>query len=488
MQPVEWWKRRCGLVDDSFKFKVVLKDTLSELLVVETFTPLKTYLIVTYRRELKSSKNAREWLTDELNNKLNEKTNVITCGDFSIDLLVVNKHHFALRDIRLSHNLKLVSPLEVTRHDENSESCLDHIYSDMKISENKVFQSSITDHYMVFTQFAQTFISAKQLSREYRDLNQLNKKHILSAVLEDIQSRLSRVDSESEHLDNAVFYLPNAIKEATEKYIPLKPDLTKKKFWVDNSVKRSINKRNDLYRIYKIDPSNPITKEAFERQRRETKALLRSKKRGFIQANFEKTFGDMKMFHRQLNDIIGKVNEEIQPSLSETKTIDDFNSYFVNVGLNNQRTIEHVEFNMNQSSRQMQSVFLRPISADEIQSIIGKLKNKTSTGPFGISNKLLKVCESVVSPILATMINRCMSIGYFPEWLKVAKVVPIYKAGDRDTFSNYRPISLLSPISKIFKRLIYSRIYSYIEKFDLLSDNQFGSRKKRKQSMHWLVP
>ena len=287
------------------------------------------------------------------------------------------------------------------------------------------------------------------------DLNQLNKKHILSAFLEDIQSRLSRVDWESEHLDNAVFYLLNAIKEATEKDIPLKPVLTKKKFWVDNSVKRSINKRNELYRIYKIDPSNPITKEAFERQRRETKALLRSKKSGFIQANFEKTFGDMKMFHRQLDDIIGKVNEEIQPSLSETKTIDDFNSYFVNVGLNNQRTIEHVEFNMNQSSRQMQSAFLRPTSADEIQSIIGKLKNQTSTGPFGISNKLLKVYEWVVSPILATMINRCMSIGYFPELLKVAKVVPIYKEGDRDTISNYRPISPLS----IFKNFRATNLF-----------------------------
>ena len=63
----------------------------------------------------------------------------------------------------------------------------------------------------------------------------------------------------------------------------------------------------------------------------------------------------MKMFHRQLNDIIGKVKEEIQPSLSETKTIHDFNSYFVNVGLNNRRTIEHVELKMNQSSKQMQS-------------------------------------------------------------------------------------------------------------------------------------
>ena len=140
-----------------------MKDTLSEFLVVETFISLKTYLIVTYRRELMWSKNAYcEWLTDELNDKVNRKTNIIISGDFNIDLLVANKHHFALSDIMLSHNLKLVSPLEVTRHDENSESCLDHIYPDMKISEHKVFQSSITDHCMVSTQFSQKFSSTKQ--------------------------------------------------------------------------------------------------------------------------------------------------------------------------------------------------------------------------------------------------------------------------------------------------------------------------------------
>ena len=400
-------------LDESFKFKVLLKDTLSELLVVETFTPLKTYIMVTYRREMKWSKNAFcEWLTDELNDKLSGKTNIIICGDFNIDL-VANKHCYALKDIMLSHNLKLVSPLEVTRHDEDSESYLDHIYSDMKVSKNEVFQSSITD-------------------------------------------------------------------QASEKYIPLKPVLTKKKYWVDNSAKRSINKRNELYKYYKSDSSNPSTREAFEIQRRETKALLRRKKREFIQASFEKASGDIKMFHRHLNDIIGKSKEVIQPSLSEASTIDDFNSYFVNVGMNNQRNIEHVEFKMKQSDNQMQSVFLRPTSTVEIQSIIGKLKNKTSSGPFGISNKLLKFCEPVISPILTILINRCMSYGYFPEQLKVAKIVPIYKEGDRDSFSNYRPISLLSPISKIFERIIYSRIYSYIEKFHLLNDNQFGFRKKRK--------
>ena len=115
--------------------------------------------------------------------------------------------------------------------------------------------------------------------------------------------------------------------------------------------------------------------------------------------------------------------------------------------MNKQRTIEHVEFKMNQSSRQMQSVFLRPTSTGEIQSNIEKLKNKTSTGLFGISNKLLKVCETVISPILAILIIRCMSIGYFPELLKEAKIVPIYKEGDRDILQ-LQAISLFPQLRK----------------------------------------
>ena len=183
----------CLFLDDSFKFKVLLKDTLSETLLVETFTPLKTYIMVTYWRELKRSKNAYcERLTEELNYKRNGKTNVIVCGD-----LVANKHSSALRDIMLSHNLKPSRPSEshqAWRKFRVMSGSYPFRHENIRKGSFSKFYYRDFHHYMVFTKFAQKFSSVEQSYRVYSDLNNLTKKPILSAFLGHIQSRLSRVD------------------------------------------------------------------------------------------------------------------------------------------------------------------------------------------------------------------------------------------------------------------------------------------------------
>ena len=61
--------------------------------------------------------------------------------------------------------------------------------------------------------------------------------------------------------------------------------------------------------------------------------------------------------------------------------------------------------------------------------------------------------------------------------LKIARVLPLFKAGDKSIFSNYRPISVLPFFSKILKKLVYNRLIDYLSKYKILSDNQFGFRK-----------
>ena len=78
---------------------------------------------------------------------------------------------------------------------------------------------------------------------------------------------------------------------------------------------------------------------------------------------------------------------------------------------------------------------------------------------------------------MESFINLCITTGVFPDFLKIAKVIPILKKGNTDKPTNYWPIFLLSLFSKIFEKLIYNRIYLYFEKFDLLSDRQFGFRQ-----------
>ena len=73
-----------------------------------------------------------------------------------------------------------------------------------------------------------------------------------------------------------------------------------------------------------------------------------------------------------------------------------------------------------------------------------------------------------------------MKHGFFPESLKVAKVIPIHKSGDQEDFSNSGPISLLPVLGKVFERVLYTRFLAYIDKFDLLDENQFGYRRKHK--------
>ena len=68
--------------------------------------------------------------------------------------------------------------------------------------------------------------------------------------------------------------------------------------------------------------------------------------------------------------------------------------------------------------------------------------------------------------------------GVFPDDLKIAKVIPLYKSGDSSLFTNYRPISLLPAFSKVFERLIYNRLHSFFEKYNILFTSQYGFRKQ----------
>ena len=111
------------------------------------------------------------------------------------------------------------------------------------------------------------------------------------------------------------------------------------------------------------------------------------------------------------------------------------------------------------------------------------MKNSSSTGQDNIPMKLIKLCKTELAPILSHINNQSLSDGIFPDPLKIAKVVPIYKNGDIKCVSNYRPISILPSFSKITEKLIYTRLDKYLTKNSILHQNQFGFRSKLSTSM-----
>ena len=95
-----------------------------------------------------------------------------------------------------------------------------------------------------------------------------------------------------------------------------------------------------------------------------------------------------------------------------------------------------------------------------------------------MSNNLLKLIKNEICESVTLIINQSLTTGIFPNKLKIAKVIPLFKKGDIYTFKNYRPISLLPSISKIFERTMYDQIYNYFQNRELFYNSQYGFRKK----------
>ena len=104
--------------------------------------------------------------------------------------------------------------------------------------------------------------------------------------------------------------------------------------------------------------------------------------------------------------------------------------------------------------------------------------NYSSPGHDDINIKIIKQCSETISPFLVHIINKSFEIGTFPKQLQIARIVPIHKKGDNSMVENYRPISILPCLSKVFEKIMSIRLYNYLSEHSLLASSQFGFRPK----------
>jgi len=160
---------------------------------------------------------------------------------------------------------------------------------------------------------------------------------------------------------------------------------------------------------------------------------------------------------------------------------DAFNNYFVNVASKLAAKLptsntdnEFIEYLPPSVSN---SFFCQPTDEIEVISTVQKLKTTSSCGHDNIHSNVLKSTVDLVSHQLSHLINLSFGTGVFPQNLKIGKVIPVPKKGDRSAVDNYRPISLLTVFDKIFEKIIYSRLIRFLIKNNVLTSQQFGFRK-----------
>ena len=235
-----------------------------------------------------------------------------------------------------------------------------------------------------------------------------------------------------------------------------------------------------------------ISEPFFKRFKNRVTGMIRLSKQTYYANKFFEYKEDIKRTWKVINNILKPRNYSFNRSVKKiivddteyTHNVDianKINDYFVNVGKKiaegiNANDDDHLKYLTNNNF--VQSFFFSPINAQDISSIILSLKNK-GAGINSCPINVIKRLTNIISPLLASILNKSLMQGSFPNSLKIARVTPIHKGGDKTDTGNYRPISVLPIFSKIFEKVVHKQLFSYLNENSILHENQYGFRSNK---------
>ena len=212
-------------------------------------------------------------------------------------------------------------------------------------------------------------------------------------------------------------------------------------------------------------------------------------KREYFSEKITQSQGDLKKTWKTINQVINKKsNTTVVPNLTvEGQTIwgnkaiaSSMNEYFCSIG---NKLSEKIPNKANPLLSGEYPFEIPPLSfsfsaimADKLSSTLNKMKTSHGSGHDGIASFYLKIALPVVGGSLCDLFNKSLFAGKFPEDWKIARIAPIFKSGAKDDRSNYRPISVLPFISRLFEKLIFNQFYEYLDANKSLYEHQSGFR------------
>jgi hypothetical protein len=438
-------------------------------------------------------------LIDSLLCKINkEKKTCYIAGDFNIDLLKFDSHLPTSDYINciFSHSF-LPTVNKPTRVTETSATLIDNIITNARLTNaiSSIVYTDISDHFPVFLQTDLTIKPIKKpcftLRRNFSDnakskftdkLQHVDWHQIVSA--ESVTSGYNNFLDTFTSIFNECFPLNK--QNTTWKKTPRKP-------WITAGLLRSCIRKEKLYKAYKKDPCVKNI-DGYKKYRNKLNKLVRVAEKNFYKLKLESSAGNVKKTWQIVKNILNKNNNsELVDSFNSSngkitdknEVVEKFNEYFANIGptLANKipkATVTHESF-LEGSFKKSFSLFLT--SPEEIIDVVNNLTTKKSAGYDDISTEIIKLAIPYVANPISCLANMSFSSGTVPDHLKIARVCPVYKSGEKSEFTNYRPISILPSFSKIFEKLVYNRLVDYLNKHSILTRNQFGFRSSHDTCM-----
>ena len=267
--------------------------------------------------------------------------------------------------------------------------------------------------------------------------------------------------------------------------------------WITPGIIASITKKHLYYKLWKktqtkdnLEGDNAFY-HRFKSYRKYLKKVIKHAKKNFYCKKFNNVHGDLKKTWALINELRGNVKQNIKASfvingqlvVDRREISNEFNKFFASVAKKlNTKTCsstlngyqQNTDYMCYLNNKVQKSIFLSPTSPKELEEIVYNLENDKSSD---ISITILKKCFKLISANVSGFFNKFMITGEFPDILKIGKITPIFKKGNPQLLDNYRPVSIIPIFAKIFEKVIYSRLYSFLTAMNVIYDKQFGFRK-----------
>lgn len=291
-------------------------------------------------------------------------------------------------------------------------------------------------------------------------------------------------------IESATDEFTNTLINAARVVIPTKSRTTtsRQKPWVTAFLKRHIRKRERLFKIAK-QKNTEYNWERWRNQRNIVTSLNRRLKNEYMQIEVNKLLAqktDPQKYHQTLRRILGRPRTDTMPPLEtsdgEIITDDYSKATLLNNHFARQSTLDLPDSHQppHDSVQNTPVPTLENISTSEkeVLAFLNSLDPNKTTGPDQIPVKLLKMTALIIAKPLSDLFNKSLRTGIYPSKFKIAHIRPIYKnKGSPSDYSCYRPISILSTLSKVIEKIVYKNIYTHLTDHSLLTEKQSGYRK-----------
>ena len=449
---------------------------------------------VVYRHPKRNDSMTTDNLQTVLNKIKKENKNTLIVGDFNFDLLNHENNDqiskFLHMMIENSFQPCILEPTRIVQG--NKPSLVDNIFSNSiePVTSGNLYQK-ISDHLPNFVIFNNIKTKKKkEFVKKRCPKPNFDIARFQTDLLELILYKIVNFDEFYKAFDYSHKMLLNILNEHYPiKILNRKEIELERKPWITKGILTSTKIKNKTYKKFvkssDKDKSSDIYIK-FKKYRDLINTLKRKSQKQFHIDYFQKHLNNAKkawtgintILHKKrkqkISDIFLNVNGKL---VTDQKTVSKlFNNYFVNVADNLAKKIPkpNTKYQDYLKNPNEHCIYLQETTPDEVEKIIGNLDPNKAADIYGISTKLVKDGGVVMAEIITFLFNMSISQGKFPDALKNAKVVPIHKDDSRLEMSNYRPISLLPTLSKIFEKLMYARLINFFSKHNILYENQFG--------------